>query len=235
MKRQLREKEAKMTFIAPPAKVKENVLQHFHKKKAGVLYLYKMAAAACFLGMIVLAALLFNQKDNETLMSKSVEAKSKKVQEGHSPMIGKKAEGDLGNEKVSLAVAARTGSKKVSFVKPKKVKQQSQTQTILQQFQNSYGSFIEEQKMQLNKMPIYASVNMLNHYREALNRLDEQEAIINSLISVNGMNQIYLDQLITCYQDKLALLTNLKIEVQQVNSRVIKDSILIKEPLYIDL
>lgn len=87
----------------------------------------------------------------------------------------------------------------------------------------SYSKLINYQLKRLRSTPVYAeSQNYFTAFRQQLQQMDEDEALLKKDIQAYGLNDQLLDALINIYQQKLNLLKGLQTEINKMN-KIMKD------------
>lgn len=103
-------------------------------------------------------------------------------------------------------------------------KQKTTTETAmehsLRDLENSFTQVINLQRERVSSIPMYAeSPDYFKDFTIQIQQMEKEERQIKSDIARRGMTDALLDQLINLYQQKLAVLKQLQLEMTKTNNR----------------
>lgn len=99
------------------------------------------------------------------------------------------------------------------------------TNEVLLQMDAGFAGITNLQKERVNRTPLYAeSPAYFQDFVLQMRQMDADEKRIKADLMESGMNDRMLEELIQVYQQKLAILKQLQVEMNKLNSRVLKNT-----------
>lgn len=218
LKKYLQQHAHKLNPDEPGAEVWQRIQQQTATvKKAGVVIrVTRWAAAAC---VVVLAGigtwyLLYEPKTIQT----PIAVKPEKKLPITAPQQTETA--SLEKKKVSATIKNKTSKKIRSTVIQYQPYISTEQLETLHNLETSFTQVINLQKERVSSMPMFAETpDYFNDFKLQIRQIEKDEKGIKSDISKQGMSDALLDQLINLYQQKLAVLKQLQIEMNKTNNR----------------
>jgi len=181
-----------------------------------VIRVARWAAAAC---VLVLAGIGTWYLLNEP---KTVQTPIAVKSEKKLPIIAPEqtATASLEKKEVSLVTKNKTSKKiRKTVIQYQPYISTEQLET-LHNLETSFTQVINLQKERVSSMPMFAETpDYFNDFKLQIRQIERDERGIKSDISKQGMNDALVDQLINLYQQKLAVLKQLQIEMNKTNNR----------------
>lgn len=222
LKKYLRQHEEDMEVEMPGEKrMWERLEAHRQKNEPKRIEMFtrRFVAAACVLLLIGLGIWQWIKKDSKQLVPTE-------VAQNDIPVI---KHGVLKKDSIT------TIKQLVATTQVKKKKNQAIKILPKEQLPmaDGYAQLVNYQMQRLRSTPVYAeSPEYFDGFRQQLQQMEEDEALLKNDIQLYGMNDQLLEALINLYQQKLNLLKSLKGEINKMNKTTIDKQSQDKLPPY---
>ncbi|MGG9962237.1 hypothetical protein [Ferruginibacter sp. SUN106] len=215
-KKYLQEHKDEMDVDTPSAGLLQRIQTQTAAKKKNTLYplLLRISAAACMLVIIGFGIkwLLTKNKTGEKIVN-APSTPQQKIPEALRVTIDTTTNKNIAAEKNTIA--ALTPEKNTG---PKKMPEPYQ---LMRSFEYNYTQLVKLQLKNIRQTPVYGETpDYFNDFKQTLQQIDTDEAIIKKNIRSNGLSDILLEQLINVYQEKINVLKNLQQEMNKINNKV---------------
>ena len=215
-KKYLQENKSEMDFDTPSSQLLQRIQTQTAPKKKGKLYplLLRITAAACILALITVGIKWMLDK-KQTQVETAGTPPAPKTPDIVTNSIDTIAPKDTAATNEANNIAAIDPEKKSSG------KKQSVPYQLMQSFEHNYTQLVKLQLKSIRSTPVYGETqDFFSGFKQTLQQIDADEAVIKNNIRTNGLDDILLEQLINVYQEKLNVLKNLQHEINKMNKKL---------------
>ena len=215
-KKYLQENKSEMDFDTPSSQLLQRIQTQTAPKKKGKLYplLLRITAAACILALITVG------------IKWMLDKKQTKVEIAGTPPVPKTPDivTNSSDSSTPKDTAATNEADNIAVVDPEKKqsgKKASVPYQLMQSFEHNYTQLVKLQLKSIRSTPVYGETqDFFSGFKQTLQQIDADEAVIKHNIKTNGLDDILLEQLINVYQQKINVLKNLQQEINKINNKV---------------
>lgn len=228
-KKYMQQHAGEMDFEEPGEKVWKNIADNTKKVKqlSSAKVFLRLAAAACFIVLIVAVFLLVTRKQTEVVTKNGSQhdgvTKPMQATIQNDEQILNQPKADLVKQPVVKPVNKRLLTKEAKRVK---VKQQladhepASNASVLQNIETNFSQLVNMQLNKVRSLPLYAEgPEYFSEFKKQFQQLEEDEKELKKAIQRDGLVNDNLDNLINVCQQKLNLLKLLQNEIHKTNSR----------------
>lgn len=139
------------------------------------------------------------------------------------------------------AITATSDKQEKTIIQSRRVqKKKAPVPSVMYGFEGieaSYAGMLNLQRERLRMQPIYVDAAYFDLFKKQFAGLNNQEENVKQRIRKTGMQDIYFDELISIYQEKINVLKQLQLEINRINTRTRQadPDINARPPSYINL
>ncbi|MBN8699590.1 MAG: hypothetical protein J0L54_08245 [Chitinophagales bacterium] len=187
------------------------------KEKTG---LFRWGIAASFLIVVSVGLYaVYQRRPMDSPIAKEVpgEIPSPQVRD----TVSNSAEKNMGTSESKSRNRHIAGNKEKTSSEYRRRRRTKQPLSETEQMDIGFQAMINAQLRTIRTTPFYAeNPDYFSSFKKEYGILEKEETTLKLEAKHNGMNELYLDQLIDIYQGKLSLLKRLQSEIQRMNNRI---------------
>lgn len=217
LKRYIQDHAGNLDVDEPGAQVWEQVRQRSASQKTKLVTISRIrwAAAACLLLLAGIGSwqLFRTQENSATELAGKTQQTAPAIEPLPAPVADNNTT-QLAQNEPATSKQGTTGRKK------QKTTAETAIEHSLSNLENSFTQVINLQRERVSSIPMYAeSPDYFKDFTIQIHEMEKEEKQIKSDIARRGMTDASLDQLINLYQQKLAVLKQLQLEMTKTNNR----------------